>query len=80
MGLVLISRFREARIPCLSRRMHVGRSTEHQEGFLITKTGESVGFLHDGRAAFHLQAGVWVLGVGRTYAANNQGLSDDKLG
>jgi hypothetical protein len=36
--------------------------------------------LHDGRAAFHLQAGVWVLGVGRTYAANNQGLSDDKLG
>jgi hypothetical protein len=44
-----------------------------QEGFLTAKTGESVGFFHDGKAAFHLQASAWVVGVGRTYAANKQG-------
>jgi len=32
-----------------------------QEGFLTTRTGESVGFFHDGMAALHLQAGAWVL-------------------
>lgn len=51
-----------------------------QEGFLTTKTGESVGLFHDGKAAFHLQAGAWVVGVGRSYAANKQGLPDAKLG
>jgi raffinose/stachyose/melibiose transport system substrate-binding protein len=51
-----------------------------QEGFLTTKTGESVGFFHDGKAAFHLQAGAWVVGVGRSYAANKKGLPDSKLG
>jgi hypothetical protein len=25
-----------------------------QEGFLTTKTGDSAGFFHDGKAAFHL--------------------------
>jgi raffinose/stachyose/melibiose transport system substrate-binding protein len=51
-----------------------------QEGFLKAKTGESVGFFHDSKAAFHLQAGVWVLGVGRMYAADKQGVPDAKLG
>jgi hypothetical protein len=52
----------------------------YPEGFLTTKTGESVGLFHDGKAAFHLQAGAWVVGVGRSYAANKQGLPDGKLG
>jgi raffinose/stachyose/melibiose transport system substrate-binding protein len=39
-----------------------------------------VGLFHDGKAAFHLQAGAWVVGVGRSYAANKQGLHDAKLG
>ncbi len=51
-----------------------------QEGFLTTKTGESVGFFHDGKAAFHLQSGAWALGVGRTYAANKHGLPNARLG
>jgi len=51
-----------------------------QEGFQTMKAGESVGFFHDGKAAFHLQAGAWVLGMGRTYAADKQGLPDAKLG
>ena len=46
----------------------------------VTKTSEAVGFFHDGKAAFHLQAGIWVLGVGRMYAADKQGLPDAKLG
>jgi len=29
---------------------------------------------------FHLQAGAWVAGLGRTYASNKQGLPDAKLG
>jgi raffinose/stachyose/melibiose transport system substrate-binding protein len=41
---------------------------------------EAVGFFHDGKAGFHLQAGVWVLGVGQTYAADKQGLPEAKLG
>jgi raffinose/stachyose/melibiose transport system substrate-binding protein len=32
------------------------------------------------KAGFHLQAGVWALGVGQTYAADKQGLPDAKLG
>jgi raffinose/stachyose/melibiose transport system substrate-binding protein len=51
-----------------------------QEGFQTTNTREAVGFFHDGKAAFHLQAGVWVLGVGRMYAADKEGLPDAKLG
>ncbi len=51
-----------------------------QEGFQTTNTREAVGFFHDEKAAFHLQAGVWVLGVGRMYAADKQGLPDAKLG
>jgi raffinose/stachyose/melibiose transport system substrate-binding protein len=51
-----------------------------QEGFQKTTTREAVGFFHDGKAGFHLQAGVWVLGVGQTYAADKQGLPDAKLG
>jgi hypothetical protein len=33
-----------------------------QKGFLTTKTGESVGFFHDGKEVFHLEAGAWVVG------------------
>jgi raffinose/stachyose/melibiose transport system substrate-binding protein len=51
-----------------------------QEGFQTTTTREAAGFFHDGEAAFHLQAGVWVLGAGRMYAADKQGLADAKLG
>jgi raffinose/stachyose/melibiose transport system substrate-binding protein len=51
-----------------------------QKGFLTTKTGEAVGFFHDSKAAFHLQAGAWVLEVGRMYSADKQGLPDAKLG
>jgi hypothetical protein len=51
-----------------------------QDGFRTTNTREAVGFFHDGKAAFHLQAGVWVLGVGGTYAADKEGLPDAKLG
>jgi hypothetical protein len=50
-----------------------------QKGFLTTKTGEAVGFFHDAKAAFHLQAGAWVLEVGRMYSADKQGLPDAKL-
>ena len=39
-----------------------------------------MGFFHDRKAAFHLQAGVWVLGVGRMYAADKEGLPGAKLG
>jgi hypothetical protein len=38
-----------------------------------------VGFFHDAKAAFHLQAGAWVLEVGRMYSADKQGLPDAKL-
>ena len=51
-----------------------------QEGFQRTATREAVGFFHDGKAGFHLQPGVWVLGVGQTYAADKQGLPNSKLG
>jgi raffinose/stachyose/melibiose transport system substrate-binding protein len=50
-----------------------------QKGFQTTNTREAVVFFHDGKAAFHLQAGVWVLGVGRMYAADKKGLPDAKL-
>ena len=51
-----------------------------QEGFQNSTTREAVGFFHDGEAAFHLQAGVWVFGVGRMYSADKQGSPDAKLG
>jgi hypothetical protein len=51
-----------------------------QDSFRTTNTREAVGFFHDGKAAFHLQAGAWVLGVGGTYAADKEGLPDAKLG
>jgi hypothetical protein len=51
-----------------------------QDGFRTTNTREAVWFFHDGKAAFHLQAGAWVLGVGGTYAADEEGLPDSKLG
>ncbi len=51
-----------------------------QEGFQTTKPHEAAGLFHDGKAAFHLQAGVWVLMTGRLYSANKQGLPDAKLG
>jgi raffinose/stachyose/melibiose transport system substrate-binding protein len=51
-----------------------------QKGFRTTGSRDAVGIFHDGKAAFHLQAGVWVLGVGGTYAADKEGLPDAKLG
>ncbi len=51
-----------------------------QEGFQTTNTRDAVVFFHDGKAAFHLQAGVWVLEVGRLYASDKEGLADAKLG
>jgi raffinose/stachyose/melibiose transport system substrate-binding protein len=51
-----------------------------QDGFETASPREAVGSFHDGKAAFHLQAGVWVLELGRTFSADRQGLSDDKLG
>ena len=51
-----------------------------QEGFRTAKIGEAASFFHDGKVAFHLQAGVWVLTAGRMFAADKQGLPDAKLG
>ena len=51
-----------------------------QEGFRIAKIGEAASFFHNGKAAFHLQAGVRVLTAGRMFAADKQGLPDAKLG
>ena len=51
-----------------------------QEGFQTTKARDAVSLFHNGKAAFHLQAGAWVLTVGRMFAADKQGLPDAKLG
>jgi raffinose/stachyose/melibiose transport system substrate-binding protein len=51
-----------------------------QEGFQTAKTSEAAGLFHDGKAAFHLQPGYWVLTAGRMYSADKKGLSDAKLG
>jgi raffinose/stachyose/melibiose transport system substrate-binding protein len=51
-----------------------------QEGFQTTTTHGAVDLFRDGKTAFHLQAGVWVLAMGRMYAADRQGLPDAKLG
>jgi raffinose/stachyose/melibiose transport system substrate-binding protein len=50
-----------------------------QNGFQTAKPSEAVGFFHDGKAAFHLQA-AWILTAGRRQAADKQGLSDAKVG
>jgi raffinose/stachyose/melibiose transport system substrate-binding protein len=51
-----------------------------QEDFRTAKIGEAASLFHNGKAAFHLQAGVWVLTAGRMFAADQQGLPDAKLG
>jgi raffinose/stachyose/melibiose transport system substrate-binding protein len=51
-----------------------------QEGFQTARPHEAAGFFHNGKAAFHLQAGVWVLTAGRMYAADKKGLPNAKLG
>jgi raffinose/stachyose/melibiose transport system substrate-binding protein len=51
-----------------------------QDGFETASPREAVGSFHDGKAAFHLQAGVWVLELGRSFSADRQGISDDELG
>jgi raffinose/stachyose/melibiose transport system substrate-binding protein len=51
-----------------------------QDGFETASPWEAVGSFHDGKAAFHLQAGVWVLALGRACSADKLGVSDEKLG
>src|ERR1700757_2025931 len=51
-----------------------------QEGFQTMNTRDAAAFFHDGKAAFHLQAGAWVLTLGRLYAADKRGLPEAKLG
>jgi raffinose/stachyose/melibiose transport system substrate-binding protein len=51
-----------------------------QEGFHTMNTRDAAAFFHEGKAAFHLQAGAWVLTEGRLYAADKKGLPDAKLG
>jgi raffinose/stachyose/melibiose transport system substrate-binding protein len=51
-----------------------------QEGFLTMNTRDAVAFFHDGKAAFHLHVGTWVLTAGRLYAADKNGLPEAKLG
>ena len=51
-----------------------------QEGFRTMNTRHAAALFHDGKAAFHLQAGAWVLTAGRLYAADKRGLLESKLG
>jgi hypothetical protein len=51
-----------------------------QEGFQTVSTRDAAAFFHDGKAAFHLQAGALVLTAGRLYAADKKGLPEAKLG
>jgi raffinose/stachyose/melibiose transport system substrate-binding protein len=51
-----------------------------QDGFQTMNTRDAAAFFHEGKAAFHLQAGAWVLTAGRLYAADKTGLPDAKLG
>src|SRR4029453_18022009 len=51
-----------------------------QEDFQTTKAREAASLFHNAKAAFHLQAGAWVLTVGRLCSADKQGLPDAKLG
>jgi raffinose/stachyose/melibiose transport system substrate-binding protein len=51
-----------------------------QDGFQRMNTRDAAAFFHDGKAAFHLQVGAWVLTAGRLYAADKKGLPEAKLG
>jgi len=51
-----------------------------QNGSQTAKPSEAAGFFHDGKAAFHLIHGYWVLTAGRMYSADKRGLPDTKLG
>ena len=50
-----------------------------QKGFLANTYGESAGTFHDGKTAFHLM-GTWDITEGRSDAADQKGLPDEKLG
>jgi raffinose/stachyose/melibiose transport system substrate-binding protein len=51
-----------------------------REGFRTMNTRDAAAFFHDGKAAFHLQSGAWVLTAGRLYAADKCWLPEDKRG
>ena len=51
-----------------------------QGGFQTMNTRDAAAFFHDGKAAFHLHVGTWVLTAGRLYAADKKGLPEAKLG
>jgi raffinose/stachyose/melibiose transport system substrate-binding protein len=50
-----------------------------QQGYLADTYPEAAGIFHDGKAAFHLM-GIWDLTWGRSNAADQKGLPDEKLG
>lgn len=50
-----------------------------QKGYLANTYAESAGTFHDGKAAFHLM-GTWDITEGRSDAADQKGLPDEKLG
>jgi len=50
-----------------------------QKGFLANTYAESAGTFHDGKTAFHLM-GTWDITEGRSDAADQKGLPDEKLG
>jgi raffinose/stachyose/melibiose transport system substrate-binding protein len=50
-----------------------------QNGFLANTYPEAAGTFHDGKTAFHLM-GVWDITEGRSDAADQKGLPDEKLG
>jgi raffinose/stachyose/melibiose transport system substrate-binding protein len=50
-----------------------------QKGFLANTYPESAGTFHDGKTAFHLM-GTWDITEGRSDAADQKGLPDEKLG
>jgi len=49
------------------------------KGYLANTYGEAAGTFHDGKTAFHLM-GTWDLTEGRSDAADQKGLPDEKLG
>ena len=50
-----------------------------QKGYLANTYAESAGTFHDGKTAFHLM-GTWDITEGRSDAADQKGLPDEKLG
>jgi raffinose/stachyose/melibiose transport system substrate-binding protein len=50
-----------------------------QKGYLANTYDESAGTFHDGKTAFHLM-GTWDITQGRSDAADQKGLPDEKLG